>query len=266
MRAGDRRQRVERGAAVPLDQVDRLAWLEPALQDQRRTVRQRGRHRVRAAIGPEQRRRQQNAVIRPIALALADVEAVLDDAAMRQRHRFRPAAGAGRVDDDGVIRRTRSDAGRWPHGGPAAAGRSGMNAAGRRLRSSTTWRRSRDSADDSLQSSRQRGGEVVVAEPVQRNQHAHRRILQQPVEFVRRRPRAEGDHDTAGDSWSPKNASSHSGRLLISRPTRSPRAMPSVAQRGRDRGRAVGRVPRRRRPDRARSLPAVHRSVPPVRR
>ena len=31
---GDRRQRVERRATVPLDQVDRLARLEPALQDQ----------------------------------------------------------------------------------------------------------------------------------------------------------------------------------------------------------------------------------------
>ena len=79
---GDRWQRVERRATVPLDQFDRLTRLEPALQDKCRTMRQRRRHRIRAAIGPEQRWRQQDPIVRAVALALADVEAVLYDAAM----------------------------------------------------------------------------------------------------------------------------------------------------------------------------------------
>jgi hypothetical protein len=45
----------------------------------------------------------------------------------------------------------------------------------------------------------QRCGEIIVAESVQRDQHAHRRILQQPVKLVRRRPRAERDHDATGN-------------------------------------------------------------------
>src|SRR6266542_4103022 len=64
---------------------------------------ERGRHRVGAAIGPEQRRREQDAIIWLIALAFADVEAILDNASVREWDRLGPAAGARRVDDDCIV-------------------------------------------------------------------------------------------------------------------------------------------------------------------
>ena len=91
-RARHRRQRVDRRAAVALDQVERPARLEAALQHQRGAVRQGGRQRVdarrrtRTAAAPTSTR---SPAYEP--LPLADVEPVLDHA--RNARAARPSAG-----------------------------------------------------------------------------------------------------------------------------------------------------------------------------
>ena len=95
-----RRQRVDRGARVPLDQVERFARLEAPLQHQRGAVRHGGRQGIDGAVGPEQRDGHQHAIAGHEPLPLADVEAVLDGGEMVERHGFRAVARARRVEDD----------------------------------------------------------------------------------------------------------------------------------------------------------------------
>ena len=111
-RAGDARQRVGGGAAVPLDQPDPFAGIEPPLQHQRRAVRQGRGQGVAGAVSPEQRRRQQHAVLRPETHSLADVEPVLDDGVVLEPHRFRSRARPRGVEDQRVVGRARPVAGR----------------------------------------------------------------------------------------------------------------------------------------------------------
>ncbi len=100
---GHRRQRVDGRASVSFDEVERLARLEAALQHESCTVSECRRQCVDAAVRPEQRRRNQHAVARTQTLTLADVEAVLDDGEVVQRHGLRPAARARGVKDQGGI-------------------------------------------------------------------------------------------------------------------------------------------------------------------
>ncbi len=199
-RAGDRRQRIERRATVPLDQRDRLAGLEFSLQHQGRAVRQRRRQRVGAAIGPEERRRHQHAVGWTVALPLADIESVLDDAAMGERHRLGRAAASRGVDNHRFIlavgalarklarreriveaRETRSIAHHYDVGecgiarGPPPAG-------DRRLGHQTP----------------QIGVEIALTEVIERDQQLHAGIGEQPVELIARGPGAERHRDGAG--------------------------------------------------------------------
>ncbi len=102
-RAGHAGQRVDRGAALALDQIEPATRLEARLQHQRRAVAESRRQRVDRAIGPEQRRGQQHAVGLGERHALADGEAVGDDRAVNQPHRLGLCAGARGVEDQRVV-------------------------------------------------------------------------------------------------------------------------------------------------------------------
>src|SRR5262245_9685148 len=77
---GHCRQGVDRGAPVPLDQLERSPRFEVALQHQRGAVADRGRQRIDGAIGPKQWNGEQDAVTGHQSLPLPDVEGILDGA------------------------------------------------------------------------------------------------------------------------------------------------------------------------------------------
>ena len=104
-RAGHARQGVDGGATAALDQPEPFAGFEAVLQHQRCAMRQGRRQCVGRAVGPEERRRQQHAIIGAEVHALADVETVFDDGAVPQPHRLRPRARPRGVEDQRVILR-----------------------------------------------------------------------------------------------------------------------------------------------------------------
>ncbi len=66
-------------------------------------MRQGRGQRVRRPVGPEQRDRDEHAIVGAEVHPLADVEAVLDQRAVLQRHRLRARAGARRVEHERVV-------------------------------------------------------------------------------------------------------------------------------------------------------------------
>ena len=190
---GDGGQGVDGGAAVTLDQGDGFRRLETRLQHQGGAMREGGGHRVGAAVRPKQRRREQHSVGRAVALALADVEAVFDDAVMRERHGFRAAAGAGGVNEDRVVRRT------WAFAGGQRQGKIRVGAEfGVGLRTGGAGIAQHDGGKgrgDGLEVF----GKILLAELVQGEQYPDGGVAQQPFQLGALGPGAESNHGGADD-------------------------------------------------------------------
>src|SRR2546427_5536390 len=106
--AGDTWQGVDRSAAMPLDQLDRLARIEAPLHHERATMGKRRAHRIGRAEGPEQWRGHEYTIAGLQSLALADVEAVLDRRAVTQRNGLRVGARPRGVKDECNVVRPRA--------------------------------------------------------------------------------------------------------------------------------------------------------------
>ena len=221
------------------------------------------RQRVGRAERPEERHGQPETIGRGEALTLADVEAVVEHAAVRERHALRGRRGAGRIEDEGHVGRARPSSARspppsWTRGPPAAE-----SSAQRRTPS---WRRS-SMRDDraqlgqahAAQGARRRGGQLrahvvegaevrPAAERLHGDDDAGPRMLERPRDLARRRERADGDGDGAdlrrgerGDRATPAGwaAGARPGhpRRRRARAARGPRRRPARAARRRSGGR-----------------------------
>ena len=100
------------GAPLALEQLQGLARLEGLLQHHAAAVGQDGGERVGRAEGPEERYREPQAVGRAQMLALADVEAVGDEAAVGERHALRVRRRSRRVEDVADVARLHRPRGR----------------------------------------------------------------------------------------------------------------------------------------------------------
>ena len=77
-------------------------------------------------------------------------------------------------------------------------------------------------------------GKILATELIQRDQQADRGILDQETASSSRFDQVLNATTTAPAIAAPKNVSTHSGRLFISSPIRSPRRTPRVVKNSRD--------------------------------
>ena len=192
---------VEDGAALGLDQAQRLAGVEVLLQHDAAGVGHDREERVLAAEAPEERDREPEPVARAQVQALADIPHVLDQGVVLELHALGQRRGARGVEQVGDVLAA--------HGGLGAIDRRVVDGLRELPQGLEAPRRVIGRAADAhdLLHARQRiavAGErveglqvVVLEEAIDRDQELGVRMAEHVGELARRRPGVDGDHGAA---------------------------------------------------------------------
>ena len=192
---------VEDGAALGLDQPERLARVEVLLQHDAARVGHHREERVLAAEAPEERDREPEPVAGAEVQALADVPHVLDQGVVLQLHALGQRRGAGGVEQVGDVLAA--------HGGLGAIDRRVVDGLRQRPQGLEAPRRVIGRAADAhdlphareriaLAPERVEGLQVVVLEEaIDRDQELRVRMPEHVGELPRRRPGVDRDHGAA---------------------------------------------------------------------
>ena len=193
---------VHHGAALALDEVDRLARLEPLLEDDGAGVGHEREESVLAAEAPEERYREPEPVPGEKVHPLADAPHVLDEGVVLELDALRGRGGPRGVEDAGDVRRLD---GRLRHIDHAFRNRlAGLH--DRLPRNPAPHLAAVRRDPDHVAKLRQLPGRVRLAdrprvvlaeEPVHGDEHARLGVVEHVRELAPRRPGVERDHDRA---------------------------------------------------------------------